>query len=289
MSLLVGGLSEEERYAIADRWANYHFGGKAGVEIVQQLRDDYKAANPEFGEYITYQRAVYGYQGEPGGVKKFRTDMANVNPNFRLEMGEERQRLTEDGVTGAALETALDDWATGQSAFFAMMGRPWRVGDEPRDVYDADNDPMANPTVAQMFAPPPAEEKEEGGSSSSGSGTYEEPTEPKWFKRDGNWVIKLPDGTELVEGSAGYYQFTMREDIEEFNQNNQLNEKKYPDQWNVQTAQWEDWVPYGSIYSSTYPTSSPLMKEYESWIARQPYGANTSIQAFVDWLVQVSA
>lgn len=220
-------------------------GELGGIQKLQADRDAFKKANPEYTEYLTYQKGVYSYEDKPGGIRKWREDLAEDNPNFERAMNERRDWLEEQGYSGRALEAELDDWATKQDAYFAAMGEQSSIHDEkPLDVYDPSGDPLANPNMAFML--PEDNEYQAPKKDEPAPGSYEESNE------------------------------TFRQQKANFEFENRAAELLYGDEWDFAAVDasgkpGEGWVNKDHPNTDYYPSlggagSTTAQKRYEEWV-----------------------
>ncbi len=137
----LAGMTEEELQEAADWWLSMYPGGQEAIDHIKTERDAFKAANPEFADYTTYQAGVYKYEGGPS---QFITDMGS-NPNFQRALDDQEEWLKQQGYKGATLQAELEQWAASEAAFHAAIGEQYNIyGSDPISVYDGSNDPYAN-------------------------------------------------------------------------------------------------------------------------------------------------
>jgi hypothetical protein len=280
---LPGGLwrlDEDARRDVAEQWLAGQPNGQALMDSYKAERDTFLAAHPEFEDYTTYQKGVFDYQDKPGGIQQWREEGMKAYPNFQAAMERERERLEDEGYTGAVLEAELDSWATEQAAFHAAIGEPWRLSDDPITAYDSGKDPRTGTGLSGIFAPPSSE-----GGGSGGADGEADPLEHVGDLREHGPGFRGPTRF-LPEGSPGQLKRELTEDIAEWEADNALQERKYGDAWDSEKGQWEKWAYDLDYRSATYPTKTDLMKEYETFVMRGGTNGDTSVAAFIAWLAE---
>jgi hypothetical protein len=253
----LAALSEDDRRMVVDAWAAHTTGVAKSVEVVQGGRQEFKAANPEYAQYSTYQKGVHDY---PGGISAFRKSMQD-NPNFKAAEEAERKRLKEEGKSGAVLEAELDNWADSQKAYFAAINEPWKRGDQ----ISGTTGPSSVSTMGTIFKP---EEKEE-----------KEPYEEKDPTVDDYW--SPAKGVPRLEDNLSAYDY-----------DNQKMEKDFGPYWNYEEADWENIADTAKerdnlgIGDNTYvtPSYTETMRRYEDWEEDHPGG---SPEEFFDYMLQL--
>jgi hypothetical protein len=288
----LSGMTEQQRKDFADNWLAQRPGGEEAVRVVREGRDAFKAEHPEYADWLTYQKGLYQLE-EQGRLTDFRVQLAKDNPNFHAAMDKEEERLKDEGVSGQLLVTELDNWMISQSAYHAVIGEPWKRGDEVLPVNDLEGNPMLNPNFSGLMdgslTEDPAEEEGGGG----GFQSFAERTAETGGYQAYDWRPRGPAFSrgrkfaEYPEGSYGHLLPMIQGDIRQWEEDNATAERVYGDAWDSNAGTWEPWAAdTDAYYTSAYPTSTPMMKEYEHWLQRQPYGADTSVQAFIQWLVE---
>jgi hypothetical protein len=286
------GMSEEERQAFAQEWLTMRPGGVEAVEYITTERDAFKAANPEFADYLTYRNGVYQYEG---GAEAFIEDMSS-NPNFQRALDDRRKWLQQQGYSGATLEAELAEWASSEDAYKAAIGEQDNIyGASPISVYDASSDPASNAGFREVMGL--NESQSEGGGSGSGSGaTEEEEYDPKKVYIDRSAPAYQEQQWQEVENREGWANYTA--------------EQLYGDAWNEETGKWEEWAyddkgyrqavtgneaGNTSYYMTPSDTSPPQIGEapnenrYQEWLAymRRTNPSATpqqlSIEAWAAW------
>jgi cell wall-associated NlpC family hydrolase len=245
----LAALSDDDRRTVVQAWAANTQGMQEAVETVKTGRDAFKAEHPDYADYSVYQKGVNDY---PGGISQFRKDMAD-NANFKAAEDAERKRLKDEGKSGAVLEAELDQWATGQHAFFAANNEKWKNADQISSS-------IGPSSVAAMGRLIPEEAQE-----ASGGSTGKEP--PKDPTVDDYW------GPE--KGIA-----RLTDDQAQFDHDNSKMEADFGDAWNQGLAEWEDHADSAKerdelgIGDQTYvtPSVSETMRRYEDWEEDHPGG-----------------
>jgi hypothetical protein len=273
----IAAMSDEEREDFVNRWIALNPGHGEAIEKIQTEQDAFKEAHPQMAEFKEYQKAAYNE--DTGGVRAFRTSLAQTNPNFKQEMAEYRTYLEGQGIKGAELERRLDSWAAGESGYLAAMGMPRQNGDKPLPVYDASKNPYANPAMAGLG---PQVGGGDSGSGSSGGITKGE--DGKLYNEDGQMVNAegkpINDKGQVIDDYWYPEQVTQRlaDDAAKYDTTNQQMEQRFGDNWNLAEGGWEDWANsaserkrlgiYGIPYE--YPSESTLMRSFESWYYENP-------------------
>jgi cell wall-associated NlpC family hydrolase len=243
---------------VVDAWAAHTTGMAKSVEVVQGGRQEFKAANPEYAQYSTYQKGVHDY---PGGISAFRKSMQD-NPNFKAAEEAERKRLKEEGKSGAVLEAELDNWADSQKAYFAAINEPWKRS----DTISGQTGPSSVSTMGTIFKP------EE---TASGSGEKKEPKDPT-----------VNDFWAAEKGIP-----RLQEDYAQYEHDNTKMEQDFGAAWNAEKAEWEDHADSAKerdelgIGDDTYvtPSYTDTMRRYEDWEEDNPGG---SPEAFFDHMLK---
>ena len=284
----IQGMSDAEREDFVNRWIAQNPGFEEAILAVQQGRDAFKAANPQFQEFKEYQKFVYNEDGK--GIRAIRTTLERENPNFGRKIKEYRDYLKSQGITGPELERRLDAWAAGVDGYRAVMGIPIKNGDKVLPVYDPSTNPYASSAFAGMNAGGGASGS--GGSGGKGSKLTKGP-DGKLYNEDGQMVNSegkpINDKGQVIDDY--WYPDKVAErlaqGVAKYDLANQLMEEQFGDLWNQQTGKWEEWanssserrkLGYGGI-PYALPEKSDLMREFEAW--RAANGGGT----VEDWFV----
>jgi len=244
----LAAMEYEDRVKVVDAWAAVTDDMADAHRVVKEGRDAFKAAHPEYGQYTEYQKGVFGYEG---GISQFRKEMRD-NPTFKAAEDAERKQLQKEGITGSQLEAELDNWATGQEAFFAAIGEPWKWGDEVKGT----------PGPSSVIAMQNLRDKDE----------------PKSGSRGGAEKPKDPNVDEFWSPEQGVPR--LASDQAQWEYDNNEMERRFGAAWNADLGEWED--DYDSakerdeagIGDKTYvlPSTTESMRRYEAWAEEHPGG-----------------
>jgi hypothetical protein len=274
-------MSEDERRAFADNYLA-QIGMTESIDALRQEKDDFKTANPEYGQYSEYQKTVGDSENQPGGTTAWRESLAETNPNFRQAMEEKKQELLDRGVSRKLIDYELNAWAMSQDAYFAAMGMQQGIYDEkPGSVYDPSSDPLNNPALAGMRPPVETVETVEGGGGSGGAAEETGKSEKEWTLYKGDTVEK---------GSAHAIQLAEHETLGNLYLANQAAEALYGDEWDYDAVAasgefGDGWVnkdhPRTNYYGDSSPTDATMAKRYREW--QQVTGSNGSVDEWLAW------
>ena len=243
----LAALSKDDREQVVWAWLNQNKGAADAYTKVKDGRDAFKTEHPDYAQYSEYQNGVYQYDGGPA---QFRRDMRD-NPTFKAAEDAQRERLKNEGKSGAVLEAELDQWATTQAAFFAATGQKWKNSDEIKGT-------PGPSSVAAMFSL----RKDEQG---SGSGE-KKPAEKKDPTVDDYW--------SPAKGVP-----RLAQDQAQWEHDNRKMEQDFGPYWNEATGDWEDNADSASERKKLgiteryiLPSVSETMKRYEDWEEDHPGG-----------------
>jgi hypothetical protein len=250
-------LEQSQRSDIADAWV----AEQGGTEELQAYRDEkakYIAEHPEYADFDGYKDIAYKYEG---GVRAFRLDRAEANPNFNRAMEAKRSDLKDDGMNAKLIEAELDQWATSIAGYEAAQGITGGLYD-PEPISTGDQATID--TIAKM-----------GGTGTgggfgggvSGTGKPGKSTSAK-LKAD---MAEYEHDLKIVEG-------VIRQNGIDIG----------PDGLSSVTGSYAV-ESLNSMFGDLMPQKTNLQRDYEEWVTYQPRGADTSPAAFGAYLDTLAA
>lgn len=141
--LTAGILDEPTREQIAGEWLTRRR-GVSGVEDVQNQRNAFEAAYPEFGQFKSWQSSMYHLKTQLGGsLEQYRRRAIEQNPNaaaYFASKGEWIKRTFPE----AEWESAFDDATLNMAAFQAING----MAERRTTQGPVPGAPLGDPTIA---------------------------------------------------------------------------------------------------------------------------------------------
>jgi hypothetical protein len=247
-------LEQSDRSDIADAWV----AEQGGTEELQAFRDEkakYIAEHPEYADFDGYKDIAYDYEG---GVRAFRLDRAEANPNFNRAMEAKRSDLKDDGMNAKLIENELDEWATSIAGYEAAQGITGGLYD-PEPISTGDQATID--TISKMGGT--------GGFGGGVSGTG---------KPGKSTAAKLTADMAEYEHDLKIVEGVIRQNGIDIG----------PDGLSGVTG------PYAvdslnSMFGDLMPQKTKLQRDYEEWVMYQPRGADTSPAAFGAYLDKLAA
>lgn len=98
-----------QRHQLAYQYLNSVPNGRNDVATLRQLQQDYRAQNPDFDAYKTWQAQMYSVADRFGGsLAAYRQMAAQRSPAIALYLQQQTDKYRKQGLTGAALAQRLD-------------------------------------------------------------------------------------------------------------------------------------------------------------------------------------
>jgi hypothetical protein len=117
------GLADDERRAVADRWA-YRLGYSQDISEVRRLRSEYETTHPEFAQFTGWRDQMYDLSNQLGGsLNEYRRQASQQNPNAAKYFTE---MIADVHATQPAdkWEDEIERRTTNAAAFLAINGQP---------------------------------------------------------------------------------------------------------------------------------------------------------------------